>query len=118
MSRVIEHSVLPSAMELKLRRIRWRQAGFAALRAAAMGASVLIVAMLAAMLADWWFTLFDTAIRTSLTVASLSLAIATCLLVGVRPLLTALAGTRAAHDADAEVPQLEERWTTVSHIAK
>ena len=52
MSRVIENTAFPSALEVKLRRIRWRQAGLAAARAVAIAASVLIVAMLAAMLVD------------------------------------------------------------------
>ncbi len=118
MSRVIENTAFPSAMEVKLRRIRWRQVGLAVARAVAIAASVLIAAMLVAMLADWWFVLFDTGVRLALTVASLSLAVAVLLMVGIRPVIYALGWTRAAHDADAEVPQLEERWTTISHFAK
>lgn len=118
MSQAIENTAFPAAMEIKLRRIRWRQAGFAAARAAASAASVLIATMLVAMLADWWFVLFDTGIRTALTATSLSLALAALLIVGIRPVIYALGWTRAANDADAEVPQLEERWTTISHFAK
>lgn len=117
MSRVIETTAFPSAMEVKLRRIRWRQIGLATVRAIAIGASVLIGAMLVAMLADWWFTIFSTTVRTALTVTSLVLAVTVFLMAGVRPVVHALGWTRAANDADAEVPQLEERWTTISHFA-
>ena len=118
MSRAIENSVFPSAMEAKLRRIRGRQVGFAVVRAIAIAASVLIVAMLAAMLTDWWFTLFDTTVRVALTVGSVTLAGAVFLTMAIRPVIEALGWTRAANEADAEVPQLEERWTTVSHAAR
>ncbi|MEO8498205.1 MAG: DUF4175 family protein, partial [Planctomycetota bacterium] len=67
---------------------------------------------------DWWFTIFDTTIRTALTAASLLLAVAVFLLTVFRPLMAAFVWTQAAHEADAEVPQLEERWTTISHFAK
>ena len=118
MSRVIERTAFPSTMETKLRQIRWRQVGLAVVRAFAITASVLILAMLVAMLADWWFTLFDTGVRSALTVTSLSLAVATLLATGIKPVAEALGWTRAAIQADAEVPQLEERWTTISHVAR
>jgi hypothetical protein len=117
MSRVIETNAFPSAMEVTLRRIRWRQVGLAVVRAVAIGLSVLIGAMLIAMLADWWFTIFSTTVRTALTCTSLSLAVAVFLMVGIRPVIQSLGWTRAATEADAEVPQLEERWTTISHFA-
>lgn len=118
MSRVIENTAYPSAMEVKLRRIRWRQVGIAVVRAVAIAGAALIGAMLVAMLADWWLTLFSTGVRAALTITSLSLATAVFLMVGVRPIIHAFGWARAANEADSEVPQLEERWTTVSHFAK
>jgi hypothetical protein len=47
MSRIMNSSALPSAMEQKLRQIRWRQSLQASVRGVAIGASVLIVAMVA-----------------------------------------------------------------------
>jgi hypothetical protein len=118
MSRVIENAVFPSAMEMKLRRILWRQVFVAVVRAVAITVSALIAAMLVAMFADWWFTLFNTGLRTAITVTSLSLAIAVFVIVGVQPVMRAFGWMRAAIVTDAEVPQLEERWTTISHFAK
>lgn len=118
MSRIMNSSALPSAMEQKLRQIRWRQTLLASVRAVAIAVSVLIVAMVVAMTLDWSFTLFSTGVRTSLTIGSVALAVAALIVVGAPPLLAALRISHAASNADDEVPQLEERWTTVTSFAK
>tara|TARA_R110002072_G_C7978996_1_gene536054 strand:- start:48651 stop:53486 length:4836 start_codon:yes stop_codon:yes gene_type:complete len=110
-------SALPSAMEQKLRQIRWRQSLLASVRGLAIAASVLIVAMVVAMALDWSLTLFSTGVRTSLTIGSVVLAVAVLVVVGAPPLLAALRVSHAASNADEEVPQLEERWTTVTSFA-
>lgn len=117
MSRIMNSSALPSAMEQKLRQIRWRQSLLASVRAIAIAVSVLIVAMVVAMTLDWSFTLFSTGVRTGMTIGSVTLAIAALIAVGVPPLLAALRISHAASNADDEVPQLEERWTTVTSFA-
>ena len=117
MTRVINSSALPSVIEEKLRSIRWRQSLLAGLRAIAIGASVLIAAMVVAMIADWTFTLFNTGVRTALTTISLILAVVALLATGLSPLIAAFRRTDAAMHADDEVPQLEERWTTVATFA-
>jgi hypothetical protein len=104
-------------MEEKLRSIRWRQITMAVLRALAIGLSVLIAAMIVAMIIDWSMMLFSTTVRTALTAGSLTLAVAALLWAGVPRLNAALGRTRAATDADEVVPQLEERWTTVASFA-
>ncbi len=117
MSRIMNSSALPSAMEQKLRQIRWRQSLLAFLRAIAISASVLIVAMVLAMAFDWSVTLFSTSVRIGLTIGVVALAIVALVVAGLPPLLAALRITRAASNADDEVPQLEERWTTVTSFA-
>ena len=117
MSRIMNSSTLPSAMEQKLRQIRWRQSLLASVRAFAIAASVLIVAMVMAMTLDWSFTLFSTGVRTSMTIGAVALAVAVLIVVGVPPLLAALRISHAASNADDQVPQLEERWTTVTSFA-
>lgn len=113
----MNQSALPSAMEQKLRQIRWRQSLLAFLRAIAISASVLIVAMVLAMAFDWSVTLFSTSVRIGLTIGVVALAIVALVVAGLPPLLAALRITRAASNADDEVPQLEERWTTVTSFA-
>jgi hypothetical protein len=117
MSQVIKTTKLPATMNEKLRSIRRRQTVLVVARALAIGASVLIGAMLVAMALDWWLTLFSTPVRTVLTVTSLGLAVVACLAAGVRPLLATLGWKRAAVSADDHVPELEERWTTVASFA-
>lgn len=109
--------LLPSAMEQKLRQIRRRLTLLAALRAIAWGAAALIISMLMAMIADWWFTLFEPGLRTALTAGSLLAAAVVLIAAGVPSLITAWRWTQAAASADSEVPQLEERWTTVTLCA-
>jgi len=118
MSRIMNSSALPSAMEQKLRQIRWRQSLLASVRAVAIAVSVLIVAMVVAMALDWSFTLFSTGVRTVMTIGSVALAVAALVVVGAPPLMAALRISHAASNADDEVPQLEERWTTVTSFAK
>lgn len=117
MASVLNSASLPSTMEDKLRAIRRRLVLLSVARACAFGAAALMVAMIVVMGLDWWLTLFSTTIRVALTSASLILGVAALLATGVRPLIDAMKFARAASDADGEVPQLEERWTTVASFA-
>ncbi len=105
--------MLPSAIEEKLSQISRRQSAICILRSMAIATSVLIASMIVAMLLDWQLSLFDTLVRTMLTVTALVLASGALLAMAIPPLRSALTQARAATDADAEVPQLEERWQTV-----
>ena len=89
MASAINSSALPSAMEGKLQSIRRRQIALAILRAVAIGAAALLIVMLVAMSIDWWFTLFNTGVRTALTTGSVVLAAGILLTVGARPVLDA-----------------------------
>lgn len=117
MSQSMPSGFLPSAMEEKLSQISRRQAVISVLRAVAIGVAVLFVTMVAAMLIDWQLTLFSTGIRTALTMTSLALSTAALLMAGVPSLLASLKRIQAARSADAEIPQLEERWQTVVAVA-
>lgn len=118
MSGVIETRTYPAVMDHKLRRIRSRQTALAVVRAVMLGAFALGVSMIVAMAIDGWFTLFDTGIRIGLTVAAVFVAVVTLLRTGVGPVAASLGLQRAAHDADRELPQLEERWTTIASFAE
>lgn len=108
-----QNMTIPSSMESKLRTIQKRLIGRTLLRAAAIGASVLILLMILSMIVDWSLMLFDPAVRVSLTVGSLLAAVIACLWAGYRPLSRVLGWTDAAKRVDDETPLLEERWTTV-----
>ncbi|HUQ71591.1 MAG TPA: hypothetical protein VM165_18830 [Planctomycetaceae bacterium] len=121
MNRILSHtmpaSVLPSAMEAKLRQISRRQVAIAVVRAVAIAVATLIVALVVAMLIDWQLTLFDTGVRMALTATALLSSVVALLVAGVSPLRAALRWSRAATSADREIPQLEERWQTVVSLA-
>lgn len=110
-------SALPVAIEKTLRSIRLRQLSFGLLGALALALSVMIVAMILAMIVDWSFVLFSPAARMTLTVATLGLSIGALTAAGVPVIFRALGWARAARDVDQGVPQLEERWTTVTSMA-
>lgn len=113
MSQSMPRGFLPSAMAEKLAEISRRQAVISVLRAIAIGASVLFAAMVVAMLIDWQLAVFSTGLRTTLTVTSLLLSVAAALIAGIPSLAASLKQSQAAINADAEIPQLEERWQTV-----
>lgn len=117
MSKVIENIVFPAAMREKLNRIRLRGAVLAAAKAIAIASSVLLVGMVVAMAIDWWFTIFSTGVRMILTTASLSLTAAILLYFSIKPIRESLGWTNAAENVDSEIPQLQERWTTVANFA-
>ena len=118
MSQLIHEAVFPSVMRDKLRSVRWRQAGVSTLRAAAIGISVLLVTMTAAMLIDWCFTIFDSRVRILLTSTSLGLSLFSLAVTGIRPVIAAFGWTRAAGNVDERIPQMEERWRTVASFAE
>ena len=117
MSQTMPTGFLPSAMEEKLAQISRRQAVISVLRAIAIGAAVLFATMVVAMLIDWQLTLFNTGVRTALTITSLLLSIGAVLITAVPSLAASLKRIQAAMNADAEIPQLEERWQTVVTLA-
>ena len=107
MSQLTHDNVFPSVMREKLRSVRWRQAGLSAARAIAIGAAVLLAGMTVSMIIDWAVTLFDTRVRILLTTSTLLLGVATLLITGVRPIITAFGWTGAAGSVDERIPVLQ-----------
>ncbi|MEZ6125245.1 MAG: hypothetical protein R3C49_19020 [Planctomycetaceae bacterium] len=110
-------SRLPAVMQEKLSSVRWRQAGVALLRSMALATAVLLILMLVAMSVDWSFTITSTAVRSVLTLVTVAAAVLVWLWTGLIPVLKAFRWTSAAGQVDLEIPQLEERWTTVASFA-
>lgn len=117
MANTYQPAGVPSAMHRKLRAIRFRNTLFVLLRAFAISASVLIAAMVIAMILDWGFVLFSTGTRVLLTSLCIGLAFTALLATAVPALGKVLRETQPAMDADRVVPELEERWTTVTGFA-
>ena len=108
---------LPTKMDQKLRSIRRRQTILSVTRGVVIGGSAFLLAMAVAMALDWAFTPFSTITRAIMTTAAFVSAGTVFLVKGIPAIVNALGWDRAAVSADAEIPQLEERWTTVASCA-
>lgn len=114
MSRVIDNHAIPAAIKEKLHSIRIRASVVATLRAIAVAVTVLLIAMVLVMAADWWFMFLSTSVRASLTGGTLLATAVALLLFSIRPISQALGWSFAANKVDQEIPQMQERWTTVA----
>ncbi|MCG8650567.1 MAG: hypothetical protein MI861_12095, partial [Pirellulales bacterium] len=117
MSASISNHKLPAAIEGKLCSVRWRHALLAAARSLAIGTCVLICLMILSMAIDWAFPFMDVAARIMLTLGTLAATTIVLAAVGIRPILIALGWDQAASAVDDEIPELEERWSTVASLA-
>ncbi|QDU38065.1 hypothetical protein Mal4_23850 [Maioricimonas rarisocia] len=117
MHNAIKPAAMPSAVQEKLRSIRHRKICVAVVRAVAVSASVLMIAMVLAMLVDWAATLHAVGFRVIFTLSALAAAVIALIATAVPPLRDAARWTSLAAHADGEVPQLEERWTTIASMA-
>jgi hypothetical protein len=116
MSQTTQHSAVPFAILRKLRLVRQRKLFVNVAIAMVAALAVLLAAMGIAMLIDWLATLYDSRWRYVLTMA----AIGAAALTGVGWLFVAwrrlLGIERIAGDVDDHLPQLAERWTTMTRL--
>ncbi|MEM8864964.1 MAG: hypothetical protein AAGF31_05400, partial [Planctomycetota bacterium] len=109
---------LPTPIAQKMRRVQRRMTGVGVSTAAVASIAVLLSAMLLAMLVDYLATLYDSSCRSVLTYSAFSLAIATLIGWAVFAWRRSRQMRHVARQVDRSVPYLEERWSTVAHIAE
>jgi hypothetical protein len=112
------YSAVPFAILRKLRQVRQRKVWVHVASAVIAAVAVLLAAMAMAMLIDWLATLYDSRWRVVLTAAALCAAAVTSvgwLIVAWRRLLGL---ERIAGDVDRQIPQLAERWTTMTRLGE
>ncbi len=116
MNQTAINTAIPSPIVRKLRLVRQRKIWIHVASAIVAALAVLLAAMGVAMLIDWLATLYDSRWRVVLTVAALSAAVATVLgwLVVARRRIVGL--DHIAGDVDRQIPQLQERWTTMTRL--
>jgi hypothetical protein len=112
----VQPPAVPAAVQSKLRSIRARQLGIGIATAAALAASVLLICAVVSMLADRWL-LFALGTRVLMTTITLGLAALTLAVLLGRQLRTRLRLESTAAVVDKRIPELEERWSTVTHMA-
>ncbi|MEX2317874.1 MAG: hypothetical protein WD669_12025 [Pirellulales bacterium] len=109
-------SAIPFAVTRKMKMVRQRKIWVQVASAFVAAAAVLLVAMAIAMLIDWLATLYNSGWRTVLTTTAMATAavtIAGWLVIAWR---RGLRWERVALDVDRQLPQLEERWTTMARL--
>jgi hypothetical protein len=111
-------SDLPGVIAKKLRAIRRRAVTLTLLQGLVLTGSVLIAAMLLAMAVDWTVGWFNPAGRYTFTALALAAAAAAFIIWCIRPLARTRTIVATARDVDATLPQLEERWSTVTELSQ
>ncbi len=109
---------VPAQVQNKLRDVRRRETRLKFLSGATSALAAFLAVMMAAMLVDWLFTLFSTPLRTILTLIALATGALLLLVWGLRPLISRFHATDVARDVDEAIPQLEERWSTVTELSE
>jgi hypothetical protein len=109
---------LPPNVAQKLRRIRRRARVLALLEGLASTGAVLIGAMLVAMLIDLAVGWLDPLARYTVTSLALGSVAVLCLLWCALPFIRRRTIVSTAREVDQNVPQLEERWSTVTELAQ
>ncbi len=117
MTQLQQKLTLPAAMAEKLEVVRRRTLRVQVGTALVAAVGVLLAAMAVAMLVDWLATLYDFRWRAALTYSAWTAAVATL----VAWTLTAWRHTRSvdrmATEVDREIPELQERWSTVTQLS-
>lgn len=116
MNQTSANPAVPDPILRKLQLVRKRKMAVQIACAVAAALAVLLAAMGIAMLIDWLATLYDSRWRVVLTTAAIAAAVLTTagwIFVAWRRLLGL---ERVALDVDREIPQLEERWTTMTRL--
>lgn len=108
----------PASIESKLRSVRLRHAAMAAWRALAAGFAALMALMLVAMAVDWMMPFLESSVRVTMTSAALAAAAGLLLWWAVGPVKRALGWDQAADAVDDDVPQLQQRWSTVASLSQ
>ncbi|HEY3394973.1 MAG TPA: hypothetical protein VGK58_19870 [Lacipirellulaceae bacterium] len=110
------YSAVPFAVLRKLRLVRQRKVWVHVASAMVAAITVLVAAMGVAMLIDYLATLYDSGWRVVLTAAALGAAALTSAGWLVMAFRRRLGLERIATDVDREIPQLAERWTTMTRL--
>lgn len=109
---------VPPAVAAKLRAIRRRALVIRWLRGFALTLAVLAGSALAAMTLDWTVGWFSPVARYGMTGLVLIATAAAAYLGCLRPLFHRRTMVATAREVDQLLPQLEERWSTVTELAQ
>ncbi len=108
---------LPEVISERLEDVRRRESSLCLKTGLVDALALFLVAMFVALVIDWGFTLFSTAVRETLTFTTLGVGVIGLLVFTLLPSLKRRSLADLAADVDGSVDGLEERWQTVTEIA-
>ncbi len=117
MTQLQQKLTLPAAMAEKLDVVRRRTLKVQISTALVTATGVLLAAMAVAMLVDWLATLYDFRWRAALTYSAWTAAGATLVALAVAAWRHTRHVNQMAAKVDREIPELEERWSTVTQLS-
>ncbi|MEZ6088349.1 MAG: hypothetical protein R3C05_10055 [Pirellulaceae bacterium] len=116
MSTITPHRY-PTAIKGKLQTIRLRHAALSLSFALALGFATWMLFMVVSMAIDWMYPFASSWLRIVLTSTTGIAALAVAGWLGIGPIRRALQWAQAADAVDREIPELEERWLTVTSLS-
>src|SRR5262245_11267027 len=111
-------SELPAELARKLRAIRRRRLAVTVFAGLILSLAAFLCAMLASMMIDLAAGWFDVRARYASTLFALGLAAAAFVVWCLRPLARRRTIISTARDLEQSLPQLEERWSTVTELSE
>ncbi|NOZ39754.1 MAG: hypothetical protein GXP24_05960 [Planctomycetes bacterium] len=117
MTQLQQKITLPIAMAEKLEIVRRRTLRVQVCTALVAAVGVLLAAMAVAMLVDWLATIYDFRWRAALTYSAWTAAGATLMVLAVAAWRHTRRVDHVAVKIDREIPELEERWSTVTSLS-
>ncbi|WP_010584302.1 hypothetical protein [Schlesneria paludicola] len=109
--------VVPRLIDRKLNAVRGREQAMRVLSGALVSTTLFCVLLLGAMAVDWLSTPFSLMIRVLITLTALICGTLGAAAYVLRPLLIRPSMPHVAGMVEASVPQLEERWTTITDLS-
>lgn len=117
MSTALHNHQFPSAIKGKLQSVRWRHATISLAFALTFALAACLVLMLVSMAIDWIYPFASMWLRVVLTGSTLMASVGVAAWLGTGPVRHALQWARAASAVDHDIPELEERWSTVTSLS-
>lgn len=117
MSTTLSPHQFPAAIKGKLQSVRWRHAAISLAFAIVFACAAWLVLMLASMAIDWLYPFASTWLRIVLTGTTVTASLGVACWLGIGPVRHSLQWVRAASAVDSDIPELEERWSTVTSLS-
>ena len=110
-------SPLPAVITTRIDEVRRREARLTFVAGLLDALAIFLAAVALALVVDWMFTLFSTPVRVTLTLAALCAGLVGLVVLAFVPRLKRRSLAEVASTVDRSIPELEERWETVTRLS-